>query len=99
MPMKWVEPDEFLTENGPHGDVDVYHSYKDDDYSRPHTFHYTLSVIDEDEHTFDARDLKAWDSPDIAQTTREAAGDGDTGAIAQIVRLAIRTGELKDPKE
>ncbi|MBA9846557.1 hypothetical protein DEE93_16540 [Ralstonia pickettii] len=50
----WVEPEVFLT----HGNVTVYHTYRDDDVAQgTQTFWYTTSSTSDDEH-FDVRDVQ-----------------------------------------
>ncbi len=50
----WVEPEVFLT----HGNVTVYHTYKDDDIAQgTDKYSYTTNRASDDEH-FDVRHLK-----------------------------------------
>jgi hypothetical protein len=61
---EWVEPDLFLE----HKEVEVYHSYRNDDYGNgPWEYWFQVQLTDDTEgtteddmHEFDVRDLDAW---------------------------------------
>lgn len=97
MPMKWVEPDEFLSEDGPDGPVTVFHAYKDQNWDHALQFHFTLSEVNEEEHTFDVRELKCLEGASPA--LRDGVMRGNREDIGVAITIAIQSGELKKPKE
>ncbi len=95
MPMKWVEPDTFLTAPNPDGDpVTVYRAYKDGNYNRPLRMHFSMNDLDDDD-TFDVRDLELvradWEG------LRESVLGGDQVAMSRVVAEAVRLGQLLPP--
>jgi hypothetical protein len=58
MPLKWVNPEEFITHQG----IVVYHTYKNEDFSNQSEYWYTTSINEVTEFEFDVRELKMPDS-------------------------------------
>ncbi len=54
MPMKWVEPDVYVL----HKEIEVYYTYRGNDYNDPRAYWYSTSVIEDDDFDFDVREIK-----------------------------------------
>lgn len=85
MPLAWVEPEVFMT----HGDVTIYHTYKDDLLAsgiRTYWFgtEFSCSETENTDDVFDVRELKTWKDAEGACWEK----------IKNAIRAAIDSKEL-----
>lgn len=72
MPLKWVEPDVYLTHRG----INIYNTYKSEDYSNPYTFFFTTDINERDEECeFDIRDLPDVNKDNFEDVLKKAIDD------------------------
>jgi hypothetical protein len=85
MPLKWVNPQLFLTCNH----IKVYLTYRNNDFSTPQTYWYNTSVQEDDDFEFDVRDLPGYDPKK----------DDTPEGHKKTIRNAIKAGLIRIPEE
>ena len=106
---EWVEPELFLEYKG----VEVYHSYRDDDYGNgPWEYWFQVQLTDDTEgtteddmHEFDVRDLHTWKATkdkgvrcSRKKSIQEALDDGRKGLLPVVNRCRY-CGEIPEDCE
>jgi len=77
------------------GEVKIYHCYDGGEAENKLTYWFALNDHEDDEDSFDVRDLKSWfPEPLRAEIKRHPRGESSAEHILDVLRRAIDLGEL-----